>query len=122
MARRKRSQQSFLIRHSLTLVVSFIWLLWVFFGNSIADWLGTLAIVIFTKYLHEEGSAESNPPRPKHRSVIVHFLDVHSLTLAIMATGAIWIYAFARSDPGGKVGEVLGNIVSEWGQLLAWWS
>ena len=60
-------------QHGLSIAVAGILLIWLmlyrqsdpdthlggFFGNAIADWLGTLVIVIATKYLHEIGSAES---------------------------------------------------------------
>ncbi len=53
----------FLREHSLSIVVAVFWLLWLtlysrsdpqthlgaFFGNSIADWLGTLTLVLITK-------------------------------------------------------------------------
>ena len=43
----------------------------------------------------------------------------HSLTLVIIATGIGWVYLFARSNPNSKYGQVYGNIVSDWWQLLA---
>jgi hypothetical protein len=130
---RRKVRRPFLAQHSLTIAVSTIWLVWlllywrsdparhagVFFGNSIADWLGALAIIVFTKYLHERGSAESKPTSRRWKNPVLDFLDEHSLTLVMVGTGGIWAWAFALSDPGGKLGEVLGNICSEWGQLLA---
>ena len=46
-------------------------------------------------------------------------MSKHSLSLVILATGIVWVVLFARTDPNGKAGQVYGNIVSEWGQLLA---
>lgn len=133
MAKRKRQARGFFAEHSLTIVVGAIWGLWLvlywsadpqthigaFFGNSIADWLGTLAFVVLTKYFCEVGSKESRQPHPRGRSRLFRLLAAHSLTLVIVATGAIWVWLFARADPNGKAGQVYGNIVSEWGQLLA---
>jgi len=42
----------------------------------------------------------------------------HSLTIALVVTGVIWCVAYARMDPTGKAGQVVGNIVSEWTQIL----
>ena len=42
----------------------------------------------------------------------------HSLTIVLVVTGVAWAVAYARMDPGGKVGQVVGNIVSEWTQIL----
>jgi hypothetical protein len=33
-------------------------------------------------------------------------------------SGALWIAVYARIDANGKAGQVIGNIVSEWTQLL----
>jgi hypothetical protein len=89
-----------------------------FYGNAIADWLGTLIIVIATKYLYEIGSAESRKPHPGSRSPLACFCIDHSLTIALIVTGIGWAVAYARMDPQGKYGQVVGNIVSEWTQIL----
>lgn len=131
-ARRARTTESFGRRHGLGLGVAAILAGWLFlylrsdprthwgafFGNAIADWLGTLVIVIATKYFYEIGSAESRPPHPKSRPPLARFLIDHSLTIVLLATGALWIAAFARMDADGKAGQVVGNIVSEWTQVL----
>ncbi|HWF86595.1 MAG TPA: hypothetical protein VG222_17170 [Vicinamibacterales bacterium] len=133
MAKRKGRTRGFVAEHSLTIVVATIWGLWLllyrfadpqthlgaFFGNSIADWLGTLAFVVLTKYFCEIGSKESHPPHPHWHNRLLRTLSTHSLSLVIVATGAVWVALFAHADPNGKVGQVYGNIVSEWGQLLA---
>ena len=37
---------------------------------------------------------------------------------ACLITGVGWVIAFARMDPNSKWGQVVGNIVSEWTQIL----
>lgn len=89
-----------------------------FFGNAIADWSGLFVTVVATKYLYEIGSAESRKPPRKFLQPIGGILERHSLTLFLLATGAVWVILFARSDPNSKWGQVVGNIVSEWTQTL----
>jgi len=128
----KRPKRSFLRDHGLGLAVAAIMLLWLglyvvsdpdthigaFYGNATADWLGSLMIVIATKYCYEIGSAESRPPHPKGRSPFVRLLIDHSLTILLLVTGAIWIAVYRRLPPNGKSGQVVGNVVSEWTQVL----
>jgi hypothetical protein len=128
-ARRKRS---FLRDHGLGIAVTAIMLLWLalylrsdpethigaFYGNATADWLGSLMIVISTKYFYEIGSAESRPPHPTSRGPIARALIDHSLTILLLITGAGWVFAYTSMDAGSKAGEVVGNIVSEWTQVL----
>ena len=71
-----------------------------------------------TKYLYEKGSAESRQPKGKVPSRILELLREHSLTLFLVVTGIAWIIAFRGMDPGSKWGQVVGNIVSEWTQIL----
>jgi len=131
MKRRSRSKQ-FLHRHSLSLaalgvVVLLIALysrsnpsthLGAFFGNAIADWTGVLITVVMTKHLFEKGSAESKQPKDKVRSAAAEFLVEHSLTLFLLVTGIAWVVAFRAMNPDSKWGQVVGNIVSEWTQIL----
>ena len=42
----------------------------------------------------------------------------HSLTIVLVATGIAWAVGYARMDPNGKAGQVVGNVVSEWTQIL----
>jgi hypothetical protein len=128
----RRRRSGFMQQHGLSLTVGFILLLWLslylrsdpsthlgaFFGNATADWLGMLVIVVATKYLHEIGSAESRPPHPSSRGPFARFLIDHSLTIALVVTGMMWSVAYARMDVNGKAAEVVGNIVSEWTQIL----
>ena len=51
-------------------------------------------------------------------SAAMEFLREHSLTLVLAITGIGWVLAFRAMDPGSKWGQVVGNIVSEWTQIL----
>jgi len=130
--RAQKHHKGFIANHGLSLAVAGILLLWLalyrqsdpqthigaFYGNATADWLGTLVIVVATKYLYEIGSAESRSPHPRSRGAVVRFLVDHSLTIGLLITGAMWILVYARIDANGKAGQVIGNIVSEWTQIL----
>jgi hypothetical protein len=89
-----------------------------FFGNAIADWSGVVVTVYATKYLYEIGSSESRRPAPKFLKPLLLWIYDHSLSLFLLVTGIGWIVLFARSDPQGKWGQVVGNIVSEWTQIF----
>jgi purine-cytosine permease-like protein len=90
-----------------------------FFGNAIADWSGVLLTVLATKHLYEKHSAESKKePGPKNANKAWEFLRAHSLSIFLLITGAGWVVLFAHSNPQGKWGQVVGNIVSEWTQVL----
>jgi hypothetical protein len=126
------SHQSFLHKHSLSLaalgVVALLIALYCrsdpsthlgsFFGNAIADWTGVLVTVVMTKYLYEKGSSESKQPKGKLRSGTWEFLREHSLTLFLLVTGIVWVLAFRSMNPNSRWGQVVGNIVSEWTQIL----
>ncbi|MGH9544757.1 MAG: hypothetical protein ACRD23_06030 [Terriglobales bacterium] len=90
-----------------------------FFGNAIADWSGVVVTVLATKYLYERGSAESRKPPQSFRSPAWEAINNHSLTLFLLATGVCWVVVYKHADPGSKWGQVAGNIVSEWTQILA---
>jgi hypothetical protein len=89
-----------------------------FFGNAIADWTGVLVTVVMTKHLYEKGSAESKQPKGELPSVVFEFLREHSLTLFLVATGIVWVFVFRAMNPESRWGQVVGNIVSEWTQVL----
>ena len=89
-----------------------------FFGNAIADWTGVVVTVVMTKYLYEKGSAESKQPKGKLPSAITEFVREHSLTLFLLVTGIGWVIAFRAMRPNSRWGQVVGNIVSEWTQIL----
>ena len=89
-----------------------------FFGNAVADWLGMLVFVVATKYFFEAGSGESRqPPRHVHERAL-DFLVKHSLTVVLALSGAIWVVVYLHSDVDSRYGQVVGNVVSEWTQLL----
>ncbi len=129
---RHRRGGNFLARHSLSIVVAGLVAALIvvyrrsdqnshigtFYGNAVADWLGTLMIVIATKYLRESRSAESRQPHPRGGTRVRRLIARHSLTIALVVSGAAWAIAFGYADPAGKSGQVLGSIVSEWTQLL----
>ena len=48
----------------------------------------------------------------------MEFLREHSLTIFLVITGIAWAVAFAGMKPNSKWGQVVGNIVSEWTQIL----
>jgi membrane protease YdiL (CAAX protease family) len=130
-SRRRRHRHGFLYRHSLSIVavaLLFIWIigyrlldpkthLGAFFGNAIADWSGSVVIILGTKFLYEVGSAESRPVKGKERFAWLDYLHRHSLLIFITATGIGWTLLFLRMKPDSKWGQVVGNIVSEWVQM-----
>ena len=89
-----------------------------FYGNAIADWTGVLVTVLMTKHLYEKGSAESKEPKGIWKNPVLEFLREHSLTVFLVITGAGWIYVFSRMDTNSRWGQVVGNLVSEWTQIL----
>ena len=103
-------------KHSLGLAVGSIVVLWfvlyergdpsthrgAFYGNALADWLGSLMIVITTKYLYELGSAESRQPHSRTRNRLTRFAIDHSLTIVLVITGAAWTVLYSALDPEGK--------------------
>jgi hypothetical protein len=130
--KRRTASPGFLREHSLGLTLAALLVVWLmlymradpsthlgaFYGNALADWLGTLILVFATKYLYEIGSPESRQPHPRSRGPIVRFLIDHSLTIGLIVTGILWALFYARIDPEGKTGQVVGNIVSEWTQII----
>jgi hypothetical protein len=127
-----QKSQPFLRKHSLSLAALAVVILLIvlyhwsnpsthigsFFGNAIADWTGVFVTIVMTKFLYEKGSAESKQPKGILPSKAVEFLREHSLTIFLIITGIGWIVAFRGMDPGSKWGQVVGNIVSEWTQIL----
>ena len=89
-----------------------------FFGNAIADWTGVFVTILMTKHLYEKGSSESKQPKGKLPSAAMEFLREHSLTVFLLITGIAWVVAFRAMNPGSKWEQVVGNIVSEWTQIL----
>lgn len=129
---KKKTRQSFLSRHSLSIVSATILVIWIvlyrisdehthmgaFYGNAIADWTGLLVTVLATKFMYEIGSAESRkPPKQWHRALWAHIQN-HSLTIFLVLTGVGWAGLYVHMNPDAKWGQVVGNIVSEWTQIL----
>ena len=132
MSRRKpREKSPWFVRHSLSIVAVTLLLVWIggylwldpqshlsaFCGNAIADWSGSVVIILGTKFFYEIGSSESHPVRGRSRNMAWEFLREHSLLIFIGITGIGWGLLFVRMNPDSKWGQVVGNLVSEWGQM-----
>ena len=123
--RPRRQRSSFVREHSLSIASVSILILWIglysicgpkshigsFFGNAIADWSGVVVMVFATKYLHEKGSSKSRRVPRNLLSPIRQRLRDHSLSAA-------WIAPYGSMDSEAKWGQVVGNIVSEWTQIV----
>lgn len=126
----KQSKREFLRDHGLSIATISILVLWIvlycvsnekthlgaFFGNAIADWSGSVVIILGTKFLIERGSTQSKQRRAP-RQGLWGLLYEHSLLLFLAITAIGWGLAFWRSDPNSKWGQVLGNVLSEWIQM-----
>lgn len=131
--RKPGTKSAFLTQHSLSIACAAVLILWIvlysnfdpkthwgsFFGNAIADWSGVVVMVLATKYLYERGSAESREPPLTFRGSVWDVVRDHSLTIFLLITGACWVAVYKHADPESKWGQVAGNIVSEWLQILA---
>ena len=125
-------KNTFIYHHALSIAAIAVLMLWIalyiradpkthlggFFGNAIADWTGVVLTVIATKYFYEVGSAESKQPQRRYGSRLFSFLRDHSLSIFLIITGAGWVILYSKMNPEAKWGQVIGNIVSEWTQLL----
>ena len=125
-------KHGFLHRHSLGLAAVAILLLWLvlyigsrpdtrsgaFFGNAVADWAGVVVTVFATKYLYERGSAESRQPVSRPRTLASRLIHEHSLSIFVVITGLGWLWLYLRVDPSSRWGQVVGNVLSEWTQIL----
>jgi hypothetical protein len=115
--------------HGLSIAAVGILLLWIvlyfvsdpkthlgqFFGNAIADWSGSVVIILGTKFLLERGSKESR--KVGHRRGFLGFCYAHSLLLFLGVTAVGWALLFWYSATDDKWGQVYGNILSEWIQM-----
>src|SRR5213083_474492 len=122
-----RHRHSFLYRHSLSMVAVGLLIVWIvgyrmfdpkthlgaFLGNSIADWSGSVVIILGTKFLYEIGSAESRPIKHRKSNRWLEMLQEHSLLIFLGVTGIGWLLLYLRMNPDDKWGQVVGNIVSE---------
>ena len=134
MVERSRRKHGFIHEHSLSIASLSILVLWIglymrsdpsthlgsFFGNAIADWSGVVVTIFATKYLYEKGSAESRrcPPAKGFISPALEWLREHSLSIFLLSTGVGWVILYIKMDSEAKWGQVIGNIVSEWTQIL----
>lgn len=125
-------KNTFLKHHGLSLASIGVLMLWIvlylcsnprthegsFFGNAIADWAGVVVTVIATKYFYEIGSAESRRPGRPLTNRTLELLRDHSLTIFLVVTGAGWLWLYLAVDSESKWGQVVGNLLSEWTQLV----
>src|SRR5262245_11650853 len=125
-------KRTFFQRHGLTIITSTILARWVvlysasnenthvssFVRNAIADWTGVVVMVLATKFLYEQGSKESKSSGKKWHNRLLETLREHSLTIFLLLTGAGCVWLFGHGDSESKWGQVAGNIVSEWTQIL----
>jgi hypothetical protein len=130
MTKTKR-EKHWLHEHSLSIVSVLLLLAWIvaysctssesrlnaFFGNAIADWSGSVVIILGTKFLYEVGSAESRPVGKRKGNRVLQLLRSHSLLIFLAVTGVGWLVLYLRMNPQDKWGQVVGNIVSEWLQM-----
>ena len=124
--------RSWFTEHSLSIVIGSVLLTWLlpywradpstqlgaFYGNAVADWLGSFVTVVATKFWFEQGSAESRIP-PFIRGKGRHLWRQHSLSVVLLVTWVGWIWWYVHIDANGKTGQVVGNVVSEWSQILS---
>lgn len=122
----------FLKRHSLSVACAALLALWLslysqanpathwgsFFGNASADWTGVVLTLLATKYLYERAPRKKPAPSANTSEHIQHFIADHKLTLFLLLTGVAWITLYASLDSESKYGQLVGNIVSEWTQIL----
>ena len=126
-----RTHRRFLLRHSLTIVAVALLTLWIvlycfadptthlgsFFGNAIADWSGSVVIILGTKFLQEYHSAASRRVIGRLKNPVLDFMWRHSLLIFLGVTGLGLAVLFWKMDANSKWGQVVGNIVSEWVQM-----
>jgi hypothetical protein len=110
MSKKKR----FLHQHALSIASAAILLAWIglysvsdprthlgsFFGNAIADWSGVVVMVLATKHLYEQGSAESRRlPKSMPLRPALEFLRCHWLPAC---AGSVYTSMWIRNPNGGK--------------------
>lgn len=131
MTEAKSRKRHWLREHSLSIVSILLLLAWIvgysctssdshlgaFFGNSIADWSGSVVIILGTKFLYEVGSAESRPLKNPKSNRWLGLLHEHSLLIFLAVTGIGWLIVYLKMNPQDKWGQVVGNIISEWLQM-----
>ena len=131
MTTTKSRKKHWLHEHSLSIVSILLLLAWIigysfnspdsrlgaFLGNSIADWSGSVVLILGTKFLYEIGSAESRPFKRRNGNQWLELLSEHSLLIFLALTGIGWLIWYLQMEPDGKWAQVVGNIVSEWLQM-----
>ena len=131
MAGSRSPKRTWFQQHSLSIVSVLLLVVWIvayrlsdpathlgaFFGNAIADWSGSVVIILGTKFLYEVGSAESRPVKGKKANPLLELLYEHSLLIFLAITGIGWLFLYLRMGAQDKWGQVVGNIVSEWLQM-----
>ena len=131
MAGSRSPKRTWFQQHSLSIVSVSLLVVWIvayrlsdpathlgaFFGNAIADWSGSVVIILGTKFLYEVGSAESRPVKGKKANPVLELLYEHSLLIFLAITGIGWLFLYLRMGAEDKWGQVVGNIVSEWLQM-----
>ncbi len=102
------ARRGFFRSHSLSILAIGLLTLWIlcycyadpathlgsFFGNAIADWSGSVVIILGTKYLLEFHSAGSKLVKGRLANPVLDFLWRHSLLLFIGLTGIGWATLF----------------------------
>src|SRR5271154_1550499 len=125
-------KRTFVQRHTLTIVACVVLLSWIvfylpsnpdthwgsFFGKAIADWSGVVASIICTRILYERGAPGSRHRKAKDANLIIRWVKNHTLTVFFGVTLILWIILFAEMSATSKWGQVVGNVVSEWTQIL----
>lgn len=131
MTKGRSRKRPWFVRHSLSIVSLVLLALWIagyvwldpktrlsaFCGNAIADWSGSVVLILGTKFLYEIGSAESKRVRRHSANPGLEFLREHSLLIFLGLTGIGWTVLFLKMTPDGRWGQVVGNLVSEWVQM-----
>ncbi len=124
--------RNFIQRHQLTLVACVVLLSWIifylpsnpdthlgsFFGNAIADWSGVVASIICTRILYERGAPGCRHRKAKDPNPVIRWIKNHTLTVFFGVTWIGWIVLFENMSATSKWGQVVGNVVSEWTQIL----
>ncbi len=128
----EEAPRSFFQRHSLAFMAGVVLLSWIlfylradpdthwgsFFGNAIADWSGVVASIICTRILYERGAPGCRHRKAKDANPVIRWIKNHTLTTFFGVTLIGWIILFANMSATSKWGQVVGNVVSEWTQIL----
>src|SRR5213596_3578611 len=122
-----KHRRSFLYRHSLSMVAVALLIVWIvgyrmldpkthlgaFFGNAVADWSGSVVIILGTTFLYEVGSPESRPVKGKERSAWRDVVHRQSLLISIVIRRGGWRFLSVSMNAERKCAQVVGRVVSE---------